>query len=77
MKENVRTRQNKIGQNIRKKDNCSSLDDSYLTLREPYEDQGGPYWAKGGHWNLLGGPYRTNWCHRDFIWSPKGFYGHQ
>ena len=49
---------------------------SYLTLREPNEDQRWPYWAKGGHWRPVGGPYRTKWGHRDFIRSPKGSIGH-
>ena len=49
---------------------------SYLTLREPYEDQKGPYWAKGGHWRSVGGPYRTKWGHRDFNRSPKDSIEH-
>ena len=49
---------------------------SYLTLRKPYEDQKGPYWAILGHWKSVGGPYRTKWGQRDFNRSPKDSIEH-
>ena len=50
--------------------------EAYLALRESYEDQRGPKWAKRGHWRPVGGPYRTKWGHRDFIRSLNGSIGH-
>ena len=44
---------------------------SYLTFREPYEDQRGLYWAKEGYWRPVGGSFMTKWGQRGFIWIPK------
>ena len=55
--------------------NCVHIG-SYLTVREPYEDQMWAYWAKWGHWRPVGGPYRNKWGNRDFIRSKKGYIGH-